>query len=219
MFLWSFVLRFNSAASFTKQDFESMDSTLFFLFSYRDYRYTDPKYRNPISFLFRKVSTQNPWRNCYGFGPGEPGAPNPNGSNRGPQAQSVEQKHWPGRPLICYNVVFWPSEFCKVSLQSPGSGISETLDSKISGWACPGPHRKLVHARRSTRSTALNSGTYTRGPSKILNQGPPDITLRHWLKLWQLWFLFCLSFQTCWDFKARCHFVPFWSNFGAKLWS
>jgi hypothetical protein len=20
---------------------------------------------------------------------------------------------------------------------------------------------------------------------------------------------FCLSFQTCWDFKARCHFVPF----------
>jgi hypothetical protein len=36
MFLWPFVL-FNSAASFTKQDFESMDSTLFFLFSYRDY--------------------------------------------------------------------------------------------------------------------------------------------------------------------------------------
>ena len=29
------------------------------------------------------------------------------------------------------------------------------------------------------------------------------------LKLWQLWILFCLSFQTCWDFKARCHFVPF----------
>jgi hypothetical protein len=30
MFLWPFV-RFNSAASFTKRDFESMDSTLFFL--------------------------------------------------------------------------------------------------------------------------------------------------------------------------------------------
>ena len=52
------------------------------------------------------------------------------------------------------------------------------------------------------------------------------------LKLWQFWIPFCLSFQTCWDFKARCHFVPFdkkgkalgtrlpfWSNFGAKLWS
>jgi hypothetical protein len=36
----------------------------------------------------------------------EPGAPNPNGPNGGPQAQAVEQKHWPGRPLIYYNVVF-----------------------------------------------------------------------------------------------------------------
>jgi hypothetical protein len=45
MFLWPFAL-FNSAASFTKQDFESMD-----------YRYTDPKYRNPTSF-HSKVSTQ-----------------------------------------------------------------------------------------------------------------------------------------------------------------
>jgi hypothetical protein len=48
-----------------------------------------------------------------------PGAPNPNGPNGGPQA--VEQKLWPG-PLICHNVVFRPSQFCK-----------------ISGWACPGP--------------------------------------------------------------------------------
>ena len=34
-----------------------------------------------------------------------PGAPNHNGPNGGPQAQAVEQKHWPG-PLICHNVVF-----------------------------------------------------------------------------------------------------------------
>jgi hypothetical protein len=34
-----------------------------------------------------------------------PGAPNQNGPNGGPQAQAVEQKHWPG-PLICHNVVF-----------------------------------------------------------------------------------------------------------------
>ena len=46
MFLWPFVL-FNSAASFTKQDFESMDSTLFFLFSYRDFS----NFGNSGSFL------------------------------------------------------------------------------------------------------------------------------------------------------------------------
>jgi hypothetical protein len=36
----------------------------------------------------------------------KPGAPNHNELNGGPQAQAVEQKHWPGRPLIYYNVVF-----------------------------------------------------------------------------------------------------------------
>ena len=39
------------------------------------------------------------WRNYNGFRPGEPGGPNPNELNGGPQAQAVEQKHWPGRPL------------------------------------------------------------------------------------------------------------------------
>jgi hypothetical protein len=34
-----------------------------------------------------------------------PGALNPNEPIGGPQTQAVEQKHWPGRPLICYNVV------------------------------------------------------------------------------------------------------------------
>jgi hypothetical protein len=45
------------------------------------------------------------WRNYYGLGPGEPGGPNPNGPNGAPQAQALEQKHWPGL-LICHNVVF-----------------------------------------------------------------------------------------------------------------
>jgi hypothetical protein len=106
------------------------------------------------------------------------GPPTPMGQNGGPQAQAVEQKHWPGRSLIYYNVVFWPSELCKISPQTPGNGIQEILDSKISAWACPGPPRKLVHIRRSIHAFA----TSTRGPSKILNQGPPDITLRHWIK-------------------------------------
>jgi hypothetical protein len=110
-----------------------------------------------------------------------PGAPNQNGPNGGPQAQAVEQKHWPG-PLICHNVIFWPSEFCKISPQSLGNGISETLDSKIFRMSKPWTPRKLVHIRPSTRAF----GTSTRGgggPSKILNRGPPDITLRHWLQL------------------------------------
>ena len=63
MLLWPFVL-FNSAASFTKQDFESMDSTLFFLvttFSRLPLyfpRYTDPNVQQPNFILFRKVSTR-----------------------------------------------------------------------------------------------------------------------------------------------------------------
>jgi hypothetical protein len=51
------------------------------------------------------------WRNYYWFRPGEPGGPQPKWgppgwAKWGPQAQAVERKHWPGRPLICYNVVF-----------------------------------------------------------------------------------------------------------------
>ena len=94
-----------------------------------------------------------------------------------PRAQAVEQKHWPG-PLVCHNVVFSPSEFCKISPQSRGNGISESLDSKIFRVSMPWTPRKLVHIRRSTRAF----GTSTRGgASKILNRGPPDITLRHWI--------------------------------------
>jgi hypothetical protein len=62
-------------------------------------------------------------------------------------------------PLICHNVVFCPSEFCKISPQSLGNGISETLDSKIFRMSMPWTPRKLVHIRRSTRAF----GTSTRG--------------------------------------------------------
>jgi hypothetical protein len=97
-----------------------------------------------------------------------PGAPNHNGPNGGPQAQAVEQKHWPG-PLICHNVVFWPSEFCKISPQSLGNGISETLDSKIFRMSKPWTPRKLVHIRRSTRAF----GTSTRGAFENFEPGAP----------------------------------------------
>jgi hypothetical protein len=99
-----------------------------------------------------------------------PGAPNHNGPNGGPQAQAVEQKHWPG-PLICHNVVFWPSEFCKISPQSLGNGISETLDSKIFRMSKPWTPRKLVHIRRSTRAF----GTSTRGGLRKFWTGGPLI--------------------------------------------
>ena len=80
-------------------------------------------------------------------------------------------------PLICHNVVFLPSEFCKISPQSLGNGISETLDSKIFRMSMPWTPRKLVHIWRSTR--AFGTSTRGGGASKILNRGPPDITLRH----------------------------------------
>jgi hypothetical protein len=99
-----------------------------------------------------------------------PGAPNHNGPNGGPQAQAVEQKHWP-RPLICHNVVFWPSEFCKISPQSLGNGISETLDSKNFRMSKHWTPRKLVHIRRSTRAF----GTSTRGGLRKFWTGGPLI--------------------------------------------
>jgi hypothetical protein len=106
-----------------------------------------------------------------------PGAPNPNGPNGGPQAQVVEQKHWPG-PLICYNVVFWPSEFCKISPQSPGNGISESLDSKIFRVSHGPLENSCIYGARLVHSVALLLGGG--GASKIFNRGPPDIKLRHW---------------------------------------
>jgi hypothetical protein len=118
---------------------------------------------------------QHQWRNYNGFRPGEPGGPNPNELNGGPQAQAVEKKHWPGRPLICYNVVFWPSEFCKLS---PKSGKWHFRDSRFKNF--PGEHaldplkNSCIYGAQLVPLALLLGG-----PSNILNRGPPDITLRH----------------------------------------
>jgi hypothetical protein len=138
------------------------------VFASRDHRISRDRYSGVLAGGGSGVTTM-------GSNRANPGAPNPNGPNGGPRAQAVEQKHWPG-PQICHNVVFWPSEFCKISPQSPGNGISESLDSKIFQVSMPWTPRKLVHIRCSTRVF----GTWKGGPSKILNRGPPDITLRHW---------------------------------------
>ena len=65
MFLWPFVL-FNSTASFTKRDFESMDSTLLFLvttflvfLSIFLYVYMDPNVPQPNFFSFSKSLHSN----------------------------------------------------------------------------------------------------------------------------------------------------------------
>jgi hypothetical protein len=105
-------------------------------------------------FLFGLIEQTWQWRNYYGLGQGEPGAPNPNGPNGGIQDQSVEENHW-SRPLICHNVVFWPSVFCKISPQSLG----------------------ILQIQHYT----LRFGTSTRGGAfKHFEPGGPDITLHHW---------------------------------------
>jgi hypothetical protein len=114
------------------------------------------------------------WRNYYGLRPGEPGGPQPQWAKWGPPGSGCRAKTL-ARANICHNVVFGPSEFCKISPQSLGNGISETLDSKIFRMSKPWTPRKLVHIRRSTRAF----GTSTRGGGAFLNRGPPDITLRH----------------------------------------
>jgi hypothetical protein len=61
----------------------------------------------------------------------------------------------------------------------PGCGAVYRFDSVRWGPGSleTGPPRKLMHIWSLTRAF----GTSTRGPSKILNRGPPDITLRHCL--------------------------------------
>jgi hypothetical protein len=104
-----------------------------------------------------------------------PGAPNPIRPNGGHKAQAIEQKHRPGRPLICYNVVFWPSEFSdhQNSVKSlPKSKRWHFRESRFKSFRvriCPGPPRKLVHIRRSTRAF----GTSTRGAFENFEPGAP----------------------------------------------
>jgi hypothetical protein len=116
-----------------------------------------------------------------------PGAPNPNRPNGGHKAQAIEQKHRPGRPLICYNVVFWPSEFSdhQNSVKSlPKSKRWHFRESRFKSFRvriCPGPLENSCIYGAQLVPLALPLG----GPSKILNRGPLDITLRHWCeKLW-----------------------------------
>jgi hypothetical protein len=72
--------------------------------------------------------------------------------------------------------IFWPSEFCKISPQSPRDGISESLDSKIFALAYAlDPLKNSCIYGAQLVPLALPLG----GPSKILNRGALDITLRH----------------------------------------
>ena len=80
------------------------------------------------------------------------GAPTPMGQMGVPQAQAVDWK-----------------TLAKISPQSPGNGISESLDLKIFPVS-PGPPR-LVHIRRSTHAFR----TSTRGGAfENFEWGSPD---------------------------------------------
>jgi hypothetical protein len=105
-----------------------------------------------------------------------PGAPNPNGPNGGPQAQAIEEKHWPWGPLIGYNVVFWPSEFCKISPQRLGNGISEFRDSRFKHF--PDEHALENLCIYGARLMPWNF--YYRGAFENFEPGHPDIMLCHW---------------------------------------
>ena len=65
-----------------------------------------------------------------------PGAPNPNGTSGGPQAEAVQKKNI-GQGLWYVKMSFSDHQNSVKSLQSPGNGISETLDSKIFRLSMP----------------------------------------------------------------------------------
>ena len=135
---------------------------------------------NIANFLYERFISslkekQKQWRiiNYYGLGPGEPRGPmQPQWVKWGPSGYRAKTLARASDMLQCRFLI---SESCKISPQSPGNGISETLDSKIFRVSMPWTPRKLVHIRRSTRAFATSTGE----PSKSLNRGPPDITLRH----------------------------------------
>jgi hypothetical protein len=98
-----------------------------------------------------------------------PGAPNPNGPSGGPQVEAVQKKNI-GQGLWYVKMSFSDHQNSVKSLQSPGNGISETLDSKIFRVSMPWTLlKKLVYIRRSTRAF----DTYTRGAFENFEPGAP----------------------------------------------
>ena len=78
------------------------------------------------------------WRNHYGVGPGEPG-----GAHATPMGQmgaSAYRAKTLARASDMLQCRFLTSEFCKISLQSPENGISESLDSNIFRVSMPWTH-------------------------------------------------------------------------------
>jgi hypothetical protein len=109
------------------------------------------------------------WRNYYGLRPGEPGGPQPQWAKWGPPGSGCRAKTLARASDMSDNVVFWPSEFCKISPQSLENGISETLDSKIFRMSKPWTPRKLVHIRAQLVPLALLLG----GAFENFEPGPP----------------------------------------------
>ena len=109
------------------------------------------------------------WRNYYGLGPGEHGGPQPQWAKWWPPGWGCTEKNI-GQGLWYVKMSFSDHQNSVKSLQSPGNGISETLDSKILRVSIPWTLlKKLVYIRRSTRAF----DTSTRGAFEHFEPGAP----------------------------------------------
>jgi hypothetical protein len=109
------------------------------------------------------------WRNYYGLGPGEHGGPQPQWAKWWPPGWGCTEKNI-GQGLWYVKMSFSDHQNSVKSLQSPGNGISETLDSKILRVSIPWTLlKKLVYIRRSTRAF----DTSIRGAFEHFEPGAP----------------------------------------------
>jgi hypothetical protein len=125
------------------------------------------------------------WRNYYGLGPGEHGGPQPQWAKWWPPGWGCTEKNI-GQGLWYVKMSFSDHQNSVKSLQSPGNGISETLDSNIFRVSIPWTLlKKLVYIRRSTRAF----DTSTRGAFEHFEPGAP------WYNVTPLatWVVLCIS--------------------------
>ena len=115
------------------------------------------------------------WRNYYGLGPGEPGCPQPQWAKWGPPGAGSRAK------TLARASGMSQCRFLTIRILynlSPKSGKWHFRDSRFKNF--PREHaldpleNSCMHGAQLVPLTLLLGG-----PSKILNRGPPDITLRH----------------------------------------
>ena len=115
------------------------------------------------------------WRNYYGFGPGKPGGPQPQCAKWGSPGSGCRAKTLAREASDMLQCRFLTIRILKnLSLKS---GKRHFRDSRFKNF--PGEHALDPLENSCIRIVPL--AFLLGGPSKILNRGPPDITLRHWM--------------------------------------